>query len=77
MHFKAPVCEGRRQETVFLEDDYSASAQFFVTVAVLAFLYSLMATIVYIFYQKKYIENNRGPLVVRRRLIYVAASMKY
>ncbi|XP_048879673.1 synaptoporin isoform X5 [Brienomyrus brachyistius] len=39
------------------------SAEFFVTVAVFAFLYSLLATVVYIFFQNKYRENNRGPLI--------------
>lgn len=64
VHFTVPLCEGKRYETLFLEGDYSSSAQFFVTVAVLAFLYSLLATVVYIFYQNKYREKNRGPLVV-------------
>lgn len=62
--FEAPACEGIRMERVFLIGDYSSSAEFFVTIAVFAFLYSLMATIVYIFFQNKYRENNRGPLVV-------------
>ncbi|XP_027003077.1 synaptoporin b [Tachysurus fulvidraco] len=63
VHFSVPLCEGKRYETLFLEGDYSPSAQFFVTVSVLAFLYSLLATVVYIFYQNKYREKNRGPLV--------------
>ncbi|KAK3556752.1 hypothetical protein QTP70_016704 [Hemibagrus guttatus] len=63
VHFTVPLCEGKRYETLFLEGDYSSSAQFFVTVSVLAFLYSLLATVVYIFYQNKYREKNRGPLV--------------
>ncbi|MCI4375410.1 hypothetical protein PGIGA_G00109180 [Pangasianodon gigas] len=63
VHFNVPLCEGKRYETIFLEGDYSSSAQFFVTVSVLAFLYSLLATVVYIFYQNKYREKNRGPLV--------------
>lgn len=62
--FEAPVCEGIRTERVLLIGDYSSSAEFFVTIAVFAFLYSLMATIVYIFLQNKYRENNRGPLIV-------------
>lgn len=64
MSFEAPVCEGIRRERVFLTGDYSSSAEFFVTIAVFAFLYSLVATIVYIFFQNKYRENNRGPLIV-------------
>ncbi|XP_071761618.1 synaptoporin b [Centroberyx gerrardi] len=63
VHFKAPFCERNRQEILFLDGDFSSAAQFYVTVGVFAFLYSLLATIVYIFYQNKYRENNRGPLV--------------
>nr|XP_029540074.1 synaptoporin-like isoform X2 [Oncorhynchus nerka] len=61
--FEAPLCDGRRRESLFLIGDYSSSAEFFVTIAVFAFLYSLMATIVYIFFQNEYRENNRGPLI--------------
>uniref|UniRef100_A0A087YHQ0 Synaptoporin b n=1 Tax=Poecilia formosa TaxID=48698 RepID=A0A087YHQ0_POEFO len=64
IHFKAPLCDASREDVVFLNGDFSAAAQFFVTVGVLAFLYSFFATIVYVFYQNKYLKNNRGPLVV-------------
>uniref|UniRef100_A0A1A7X2V4 Synaptoporin n=1 Tax=Iconisemion striatum TaxID=60296 RepID=A0A1A7X2V4_9TELE len=63
VHFKAPLCEAKSEEVVFLDGDFSSAAQFFVTVGVLSFLYSLLATIVYVFYQNKYLKNNRGPLV--------------
>ncbi|GAA6221905.1 synaptoporin-like [Lates japonicus] len=63
VHFKAPLCELKREEILFLDGDFSSAAQFFVTVGVFAFLYSLLATIVYVFYQNKYLKNNRGPLV--------------
>uniref|UniRef100_A0A3Q3N3A8 Synaptoporin b n=1 Tax=Mastacembelus armatus TaxID=205130 RepID=A0A3Q3N3A8_9TELE len=63
VHFKAPLCEANGEEIIFLDGDFSAAAQFFVTVGVFAFLYSLLATIVYVFYQNKYLKNNRGPLV--------------
>ncbi|KAM6981166.1 synaptoporin isoform 2-T2 [Aplochiton taeniatus] len=61
--FEAPLCDGSREERLFLIGDYSSSAEFFVTIAVFAFLYSLGATIVYIFFQNKYRENNRGPFI--------------
>lgn len=64
MHFRAPLCESRRDEVLFLDGDFSSAARFFLTVGVFAFLYSLLATIVYVFYQNKYLKNNRGPLVV-------------
>ncbi|XP_060714682.1 synaptoporin isoform X2 [Tachysurus vachellii] len=61
--FMVPTCEGRQQEQLHLDGDFSSSAEFFVTIAVFAFLYSLFATVVYIFYQNKYRENNRGPFI--------------
>lgn len=64
VHFKAPLCESKRDEVLFLDGDFSSAARFFLTVGVLAFLYSLLATVVYVFYQNKYLRNNRGPLVV-------------
>ncbi|KAK7916579.1 hypothetical protein WMY93_012340 [Mugilogobius chulae] len=63
VHFRAPLCEARRHEVYFLDGDMSLSAQFFVMVGVFAFLYSLLATVVYVFYQNSYLRNNRGPLV--------------
>ncbi|XP_064155411.1 synaptoporin-like isoform X2 [Anguilla rostrata] len=62
VYFDAPLCEGNRRERLFLDGDFSSSAELFVTTAVFAFLYSLLATVVYIFYQNKYRENNRGPV---------------
>ncbi|XP_020832064.1 synaptoporin [Phascolarctos cinereus] len=61
--FEVPTCEGKRREKLALIGDFSSSAEFFVTIAVFAFLYSLAATVVYIFFQNKYRENNRGPLI--------------
>ncbi|XP_010849836.1 PREDICTED: synaptoporin isoform X1 [Bison bison bison] len=61
--FEVPTCEGKERQKVSLTGDSSSSAEFFVTVAVFAFLYSLAATVVYIFFQNKYRENNRGPLI--------------
>ncbi|KAL8164382.1 UNVERIFIED_CONTAM: hypothetical protein K2H54_050165 [Gekko kuhli] len=63
VYFDAPACKGHETEKVFLVGDYSSSAEFFVTIAVFAFLYSLAAMVVYIFMQDKYRENNKGPMI--------------
>ncbi|XP_006005471.1 synaptophysin [Latimeria chalumnae] len=63
VYFDAPLCSGRKTEKQFLTGDYSSSAEFFVTIAVFAFLYSIGATIVYFFFQNKYRENNKGPMI--------------
>ncbi|XP_035305652.1 synaptophysin isoform X2 [Cricetulus griseus] len=62
VYFDAPNCQGRTTK-VFLVGDYSSSAEFFVTVAVFAFLYSMGALATYIFLQNKYRENNKGPMM--------------
>lgn len=74
--FEVPTCEGKERQKLALVGDSSSSAEFFVTVAVFAFLYSLAATVVYIFFQNKYRENNRGPLIVSRCL-FEATSVPY
>ncbi|KAM4582210.1 synaptoporin [Fundulus diaphanus] len=61
--FEAPMCEAMRRERVFLAGDYSSSAEFFVTIAVFSFLYSLVATVAYIFFLNKYRENSQRPLI--------------
>ncbi|XP_061469955.1 synaptophysin isoform X1 [Rhineura floridana] len=62
VYFEAPTCKGNKDK-IFLIGDYSSSAEFFVTIAVFAFLYSLAAIVVYIFMQDKYRENNKGPMI--------------
>uniref|UniRef100_A0A8I3WIS2 Synaptophysin n=1 Tax=Callithrix jacchus TaxID=9483 RepID=A0A8I3WIS2_CALJA len=62
VYFDAPTCRGGTTK-VFLVGDYSSSAEFFVTVAVFAFLYSMGALATYIFLQNKYRENNKGPMM--------------
>lgn len=63
VYFDAPTCKGGTTK-VFLVGDYSSSAEFFVTVAVFAFLYTMGALATYIFLQNKYRENNKGPMMV-------------
>uniref|UniRef100_A0A3Q2NWD6 Synaptoporin n=1 Tax=Fundulus heteroclitus TaxID=8078 RepID=A0A3Q2NWD6_FUNHE len=69
--FEAPMCEAMRRERVFLAGDYSSSAEFFVTIAVFSFLYSLVATVAYIFFLNKYRENSQRPLIVFGYLNFV------
>uniref|UniRef100_A0A8D2J0A4 Synaptophysin n=1 Tax=Varanus komodoensis TaxID=61221 RepID=A0A8D2J0A4_VARKO len=61
---QTPLCKGSERRKIFLIGDCSSSAEFFVTIAVFAFLYSLAAIVVYIFMQDKYRENNKGPMIV-------------
>ncbi|XP_076133348.1 synaptophysin b [Alosa pseudoharengus] len=63
VYFDAPTCRGEKPERLFLEGDYSGSAEFFVTIAVFSFLYSMVAIAVYLFIMEKYKENNKGPQV--------------
>uniref|UniRef100_A0A672JWT1 Synaptophysin b n=1 Tax=Sinocyclocheilus grahami TaxID=75366 RepID=A0A672JWT1_SINGR len=58
--FDAPTCKGPEPERLFLEGDNSSSAEFFVTIGVFSFLYSMAAISVYIFLVEKYREGNRG-----------------
>uniref|UniRef100_A0A8C7N227 Synaptophysin n=1 Tax=Oncorhynchus kisutch TaxID=8019 RepID=A0A8C7N227_ONCKI len=63
VYFDAPTCKGGPPERLFLVGDYSSSAEFFVTIGVFAFLYSMAALSVYVFALEKYRENNKGPLI--------------
>ncbi|MEQ2181090.1 hypothetical protein GOODEAATRI_007834 [Goodea atripinnis] len=60
VYFDAPTCKEGNRERVFLVGDYSSSAEFFVTIAVFSFLYSMAALAAYCFVLEKYRENNKG-----------------
>ncbi|KAM3618403.1 uncharacterized protein V6R79_019957 [Siganus canaliculatus] len=63
VYFDAPTCQNGYTDRVFLVGNYSSSAEFFVTIGVFAFLYSMAALSVYVFFYDKYKENNKGPLI--------------
>ncbi|KAG7281058.1 hypothetical protein CRUP_027595, partial [Coryphaenoides rupestris] len=43
VYFDAPTCKGGSPDRLFLVGDYSSSAEFFVTIGVFSFLYSMAA----------------------------------
>lgn len=64
VYFDAPTCKGGKPERIFLVGDYSSSAEFFVTIGVFTFLYSMAALSVYCFLLEKYRENAKGCKIV-------------
>ncbi|XP_076859891.1 synaptophysin-like protein 2b [Brachyhypopomus gauderio] len=62
-HIPCKVNSSGQTELYHLTGNHSSSAEFFVTVAVLAFLYCIGILILYTGYLHLYRESNRGPLV--------------
>ncbi|KAK3566366.1 hypothetical protein QTP86_032316 [Hemibagrus guttatus] len=65
--FDVPTCEVNKTSTetkkYYLTGDYSSSAEFFVAVGVLAFLYCTSILVVYVGYHQVYSESKRGPMI--------------
>lgn len=59
----ATLCNNTASET-HLMGDSSSSVEFFVAVAVLAFLYSMVALLVYVGYMHVYRDSDFGPAFV-------------
>lgn len=76
VYFDAPTCKGGNPKRLFLVGDYSSSAEFFVTIGVFSFLYSMAALSVYCFMLEKYRENNKGAQIVSLFIPYTSLAYK-
>ncbi|KAJ8017223.1 hypothetical protein DPEC_G00015580 [Dallia pectoralis] len=62
--YVVPSCQNDSSTNpLVLTGDYSSSAEFYVCVGVLAFLYSTASLVLYLAYQHVYTETSRGPTV--------------
>ncbi|XP_049736108.1 synaptophysin-like protein 2 isoform X1 [Elephas maximus indicus] len=65
VQYEMPLCDDEStSKTLHLMGDFSAPAEFFVTLGIFSFFYTMAALILYLRFNKLYTENKRFPLVV-------------
>lgn len=72
-----PDCEGEGgTRTLHLVGDFSAPAEFFVTLGVFSFLYTMAALVLYLRFHSLYGENKKLPSAVRQRHPLAGGSLR-
>ncbi|KAG8451146.1 hypothetical protein GDO86_003419 [Hymenochirus boettgeri] len=61
--YEMPACEDLERRIMHLIGDFSAPAEFFVTMGVFAFLYSMFALVIYLRFNEQYTTIRRVPIV--------------
>ncbi|KGL74813.1 Synaptophysin-like 2, partial [Tinamus guttatus] len=63
--YEMPDCEGASESrTLHLVGDFSAPAEFFVTLGVFSFLYAMAALVLYLRFHSLYSDNKKLPFAV-------------
>lgn len=62
--FNVPDCNTNGITVSKLTGDYSSSAEFYVCIGVLAFIYCTASLVLYLGFQHIYRESSKGPTVV-------------
>ncbi|XP_027298312.2 synaptophysin-like protein 2 isoform X1 [Cricetulus griseus] len=64
VQYEMPLCdEDSTSKTMHLMGDFSAPAEFFVTLGIFSFFYTMAALVLYLRFHNLYTENKRFPLV--------------
>ncbi|XP_053310296.1 synaptophysin-like protein 2 [Spea bombifrons] len=63
LRYEMPACADIEKRVMHLSGDFSAPAEFFVTMGVFSFLYSMLALVIYLRFHEQYTQIRRVPIV--------------